>query len=837
MRKIVDTQVVEKRVTKLGAEIEAVPKPNVIWFKNGEEIVYDDRIQAYDAKGGVYQLSIKNSRKDDTGVYICRAFNEIGQAECTAQLVIEMAPQFLKKLEKLDAVESCEAEWNFQLIGIPKPLVQFSRNNEDIDIEKNQDLYTLEEQEEDHVYTLRFKNVRKKDVGNWTCTASNSAGKTSCIAKLETLPLSAPKFLKELSDIRLPQDADNRIDVKVSGIPFPQIEWFKDSEKLNMQTQSSKYKTERDMNTGTLTLVILNCQTGSDSGLYKARIYNPGGECASEGNVLVKGYPPKFIEKPEKVYALSNQVATFATVVDGDPEPVITWAKGRNQVQEGGDIKIYYDEEIDVNIMEIANCRPKDAGTYQATATNEFGSDTAPVTLIITQNAEDVVDYKQMLKNREVKRRNADDDGPEWGKLKKAGGRGKDDGEGPEGIKLRHVEKDKKQAEEEAKQKPEMADRKPYEEKDFGPREKTDLETYEKDPRVETDEDDSDEKSKQKRALEKKSVMSTSEFTKQLIDLTVPEHKLGVFECAVSDCEAQVEWFYKGESVESLRNKKRFQRLSIGEFRRLAIRDCLIEDSGNDVACRWADLETTAKLFVTECPIIFKDGLKNQKVPKNTNAVLECTITNNLAPVNLVFKWKKNGEIIDFESAQNKDKYEFIIDGDKHQLVVKNFDKKDQANYEIYLTEPEDFEVSSQAKIELLLGDGEAEETIEDVTVSQEVTETEEILEDILLKNKPKQEPEPKFVYKLSDCHVRKHEQGVLEVKIPSSRIKVKWMKDGKPISSSSKYELEQGKTYSRLIINDSCLDDEGKYTVLVEDEEISAQMTVQGSLKIIKFI
>ena len=49
-----------------------------------------------------------------------------------------------------------------------------------------------------------------------------------------------------------------------------------------------------------------------------------------------------------------------------------------------------------------------------------------------------------------------------------------------------------------------------------------------------------------------------------------------------------------------------------------------------------------------------------------------------------------------------KDKYEFTIDGDKYKLVVKNFDEKDEANYEIYLTEPDDFEISSNAKIELL---------------------------------------------------------------------------------------------------------------------------------------
>jgi hypothetical protein len=287
IRKIVDTQVIEKKVTKLEVEVVAVPKPQIIWYKNGEEIQCDDRIQTHDAKGGVYQLIIKNSHNDDTGVYVCKVVNEVGQAECSARLEIEMAPQFLKKLETLHAVESCEAEWHFQLIGLPKPEIEFARNNVPIDFSQNTE-YFIEEQE-DNFYCLKFKNVVHKDIGNWTCTAFNTAGKVSCVAKLESLPLAPPKFIVELTDTRLAQDVDNRIEVVVSGVPFPHIEWFKNSQLIDLEAQSAKYQTERDIKSGTLTLVILNSQIDMDSGLYKARIYNPGGECFSEANYIIKG--------------------------------------------------------------------------------------------------------------------------------------------------------------------------------------------------------------------------------------------------------------------------------------------------------------------------------------------------------------------------------------------------------------------------------------------------------------------------------------------------------------------------------------------------------------------
>lgn len=83
---------------------------------------------------------------------------------------------------------------------------------------------------------------------------------------------------------------------------------------------------------------------------------------------------------------------------------------------------------------------------------------------------------------------------------------------------------------------------------------------------------------------------------------------------------------------------------------------------------------------------------------------MECKIINNLAPTELKFKWKKNGEVLDTDAL--KGKYEFTVVGDKYCLAIKKFDKEDEAEYEIFLTEPEDYEISSKANIELIKGPG-----------------------------------------------------------------------------------------------------------------------------------
>ena len=118
-------------------------------------------------------------------------------------------------------------------------------------------------------------------------------------------------------------------------------------------------------------------------------------------------------------------------------------------------VKIYYDEAIDVHFMEIHNCKQKDAGTYQITATNQFGSDSVPVTLMFTHNPEEVVDYKMSLKNRTPKRSMSTSEEPDWGTLKKTGSRKGSADEGPDWGKLKHWEREKAGSEESDKSKKE----------------------------------------------------------------------------------------------------------------------------------------------------------------------------------------------------------------------------------------------------------------------------------------------------------------------------------------------------------------------------------------------
>lgn len=91
----------------------------------------------------------------------------------------------------------------------------------------------------------------------------------------------------------------------------------------------------------------------------------------------------------------------FRCLVSGEPAPEIQWSKGKwNKIKDGGKYKVYKDENTGENVLEIADIKKKDAGTYLVSAKNEHGTAEAPATLIVTDKPEEVQDWKDMLKHR-----------------------------------------------------------------------------------------------------------------------------------------------------------------------------------------------------------------------------------------------------------------------------------------------------------------------------------------------------------------------------------------------------------------------------------------------------
>ena len=63
---------------------------------------------------------------------------------------------------------------------------------------------------------------------------------------------------------------------------------------------------------------------------------------------------------------------------------------------------MYHDDGTNQEVLEMDNIKSKDAGTYNVTISNEYGSESCPATLMVMNNIEEVQDWKSQLKTTYV---------------------------------------------------------------------------------------------------------------------------------------------------------------------------------------------------------------------------------------------------------------------------------------------------------------------------------------------------------------------------------------------------------------------------------------------------
>jgi hypothetical protein len=149
---------------------------------------------------------------------------------------------------------------------------------------------------------------------------------------------------------------------------------------------------------------------------------------------------PYFLHKPEKITSLGGTTAELGCSFKGDPEPTVTWTFKNKEIKNDDKYKISYEPETHSSVLSIQKCAKQDEGTYIVTIKNVHGTESTAVSLMITQNAEDVQDYRQFLKVAEVEKAVVEEVQVERVQLKEAKPIEKDKEEDPERIQLKKVE-------------------------------------------------------------------------------------------------------------------------------------------------------------------------------------------------------------------------------------------------------------------------------------------------------------------------------------------------------------------------------------------------------------
>lgn len=79
---------------------------------------------------GTGSLQISSVQDVDSGDYQCRASNSVDSLDATATLNVQLPPKFIVAPHDLQALEKDELELPCEIVGKPKPSVQWLKNGE-----------------------------------------------------------------------------------------------------------------------------------------------------------------------------------------------------------------------------------------------------------------------------------------------------------------------------------------------------------------------------------------------------------------------------------------------------------------------------------------------------------------------------------------------------------------------------------------------------------------------------------------------------------------------------------------------------------------------------------
>ncbi|CAL9696167.1 unnamed protein product [Knipowitschia caucasica] len=262
-------------------------------------------------------------------------------------------------------------------------------------------------------------------------------------------------------------------------------------------------------------------------------------------------------------------------------------------------------------------------------------------------------------------------------------------------------------------------------------------------------------------------------FEEKPKDVSVLEGETATMSCKTTDLTSQVTW---RRNHIPLHNSDKYKIYKDGKANILVI-NCVDPLDTGTYSCDTGDVQSTAKLTVTELPPFFQEDLQCVEAEEGETASLYCELSKLGVPI----QWKK-----DSQKIRASRKYDIKQDGCFLQLIIKDLKQEDSGSY------------SCQA--------GNAETT---ATVQVK-------------------EPPPFFKKPLRNTEASEEGIACLQCELSRPGVQVQWRKNRLPLRASRKYEMTQTGCCAELVIKDVTPTDKGQYTCQVGSIETSATVSVK---------
>ncbi|XP_074507683.1 obscurin [Sebastes fasciatus] len=349
----------------LSCTIVGCPTPLITWEKEKLKLTSGGRFKTVE-DGDVYRLTIYDLTLEDSGQFMCRAKNSVGEAYAAVGLKVALpaemaqrAPVFMDKPTSARVGLGGDVAFHCRVAAYPDANFDWEKDGRYLG-ETNR----IKIVSDSDSSTLKIQSVRNLDSGTYTCRAQNTVGRAQAVAALvvdaqDSRHLAADKNTSLLSHLQ--------------------------KRKEEMNQDISIYRTEESRS--------------SVSSSSKANITDSFSSLSLEHELRASA----LARLPKGVFTRTCTVtegkhAKLSCFVTGHPKPHIIWRKDGTNISEGRR-QVIYEDQAENFILKILYCKQTDNGLYTCNATNMAGQTYSAVLVTVR---EPKVPFRRKLQDVEV---------------------------------------------------------------------------------------------------------------------------------------------------------------------------------------------------------------------------------------------------------------------------------------------------------------------------------------------------------------------------------------------------------------------------------------------------
>ncbi|XP_075954719.1 obscurin [Anarhichas minor] len=349
----------------LSCTIVGSPTPLITWEKDKLKLTSGGRFKTVD-DGDVYRLTIYDLTLEDSGQFMCRAKNSVGEAYAAVTLKVALptemaqrAPAFMVKPSSARVGLGDDVVFHCRVVAYPEANFDWEKDGRYLG-ETNR----IKIVSDSDGSILKIQSVRNLDSGTYTCRAQNTVGRSHAAAALavdaqDSRHLAADKNTSLLSHLQKRKE-EMKKDITI----------YRNEDSRSFVSSSSK--------------VDVTDSSRSLSLEHELR--------ASALAKLPKGVFTRTCTVTEGKHA---KLSCFVT---GHPKPHIIWRKDGTNISEGRR-QVIYEDHAENFILKILYCKQTDNGLYTCNATNMAGQTYSAVLVTVK---EPKVPFRRKLQDVEV---------------------------------------------------------------------------------------------------------------------------------------------------------------------------------------------------------------------------------------------------------------------------------------------------------------------------------------------------------------------------------------------------------------------------------------------------